>query len=44
MIFVMVVDWNIRELEDHGRAGIEQEPAPPLHDLDYIDDLENSLK
>ena len=44
MIFAVVVDWNMRELEDHDRAGIEQEPTPPLHDLDDLDDLENSPK
>ena len=39
MIFIMVVDWIMREVEDQGKTGIQWTLTTQLHDLDYADDI-----
>ena len=39
MIFIMVVDWIMREVESHGKTGIQWTLATQLHDLDFADDI-----
>jgi len=38
-IFIMVVDWIMREVEDQGKTGIQWTLPTQLHDLDYADDI-----
>ena len=39
MIFIMVVDWITREVEDQRKTGIQWTPTTELHDLNYADDI-----
>ena len=39
MIFIMVVDWIMREVESQGKTGIQWTLATQLHGLDYADDI-----
>ena len=39
MIFIMVVDWIMGEVEDQGKTGIQWTLTTELHDLDYADDI-----
>ena len=39
MIFIMVVDWIMREVESHGKTGIQWTLTTQLHDLDFADDI-----
>ena len=39
MIFIMVIDWIMRDVEDQGNTGIQRTPTTRLHDLDYANDI-----
>ena len=39
MIFIMVMDWIMREVESQGKTGIQWTLTSQLHDLDYADDI-----
>ena len=39
MIFIMVVDWIMREVESQGKTGIQWTLTTQLHDLDFKDDI-----
>ena len=39
MIFIMVVDWIMRKLENQGKRGIQWTLTTQLHDLDNADDI-----
>ena len=39
MIFIMVVDWIMREVESQGKTGIQWTLTSQLHDLDFGDDI-----
>ena len=39
MIFLLVVDWIMRETTKIGKTGIQWSPTKNLEDLDYADDL-----
>ena len=39
MIFIMIVDWIMREVEDQGKTGIQWRLTTELHDLDYADGI-----
>jgi len=39
MIFIMVIDWIMRKVEDQGKTGIQWTLTTQLHDLVYADDI-----
>ena len=39
MIFIMAMDWIMREVESHGKTCIKWTLTSQLHDLDYADDI-----
>ena len=39
MIFIMVMDWIMREVESQGKTGIQWTLTSQLHNLDYADDI-----
>ena len=39
MIFIMVVDWIMREVESRGKTGIQWTLTTQLHGLDFADDI-----
>ena len=39
MIFIMVVDWIMREVVSQGKTGIQWTRKTQLHDLDFADDI-----
>ena len=39
MIFIMVVAWIMKEMEDQGKTGIQWTLTTQPHDLNYTDDI-----
>ena len=39
IIFIMVVDWIMREVESRGKIGIRWTLTTQLHGLDFTDDI-----